>query len=272
MTETDRAEDRFDSHSVLGKVILVVESLARSSDHVSLPELVARTQLPKTTVHRVCGLLTEWGVVERVGTDYRLGIHLFELGQQVPRQRILRDAARPAMQQLLYETSSIVHLAIVDGLSALVIERLSLLKYPVRMAPIAGRMPLHCTAVGKTLLAWSPPELAVDVLREGLPRRTQRTITSALHLSRDLQATKARGVAVEVEETQVGYLGVGAPILSPDGNVVAAVSATLSVHKTNVDRVATQVKNAAASIAAALRAPEMSHEGRGIPGERRRHR
>lgn len=269
MTGIGRAESSLDPRSVLGKVILVIESLATSNDHMALPELVARTQLPKTTVHRVCNYLIEWGVVERIGNEYRLGMHLFELGQQVPRQRILRDAARPAMQRLMYETSSIVHLAIVDGLSALVIDRLLLHKYPVRMAPIAGRMPLHCTAVGKTLLAWSPPELAVDLLREGLPRRTPRTITSALHLSRDLQAAKARGVAVEVEEMQVGYLSIGAPILNFDGNAAAAVSATVSVHNTDVERLAAHVRRAAAAIAAALRAPDTGPGSRVGQHERR---
>lgn len=243
-----------DTRSVLGKTVLIIESFTIEDESLSLAELVRRSGLSKTTVHRTCNLLITWGVVERAGYDYRLGMRLFELGQRVPRQRILRDAAAPFMQELLYTTRSVVHLSILDGLDALVIERLSLNRPTSRLTQIAGRMPLHCTASGKALLAFSPPALVNELLREGLPRRTQRTITSALHLMRDLEAARERGAASELEEMQVGYLGIGAPILGPDSTVVAAVSATVSIHNTNIARLTGQVTAVAARIQQSLRA------------------
>lgn len=242
-----------DLRSVLGKVETILDAFLVDDLELSLAELVRRTQLPKTTVHRLCHVLAGTGVLERVDGGYRLGLRLFELGQRVPRQRILRDAARPYMQELLYQSRAVIHLAILDGLDALVIERLSPYRQPTRHTQIAGRMPLHCTALGKALLAFSSPARVTDVLRAGLRRRTPHTITSALHFTRALERARQEGVATAVEEMHVGYLSVGAPILNPESLPVAAVSATAPLHSTRLEQLTALVKEAGAGIQSALR-------------------
>jgi DNA-binding IclR family transcriptional regulator len=256
LKEPGRGPDGIDLRSVVGKIDIILAGFTIDDDQVSLAELVRRTGLPKTTLHRICQVLTAGGFLERADGQYRLGLRLFELGQRVPRQRILRDAARPHMQRLLYQTKSVTHLVILDGLDALVIERLTPFTQPTRHTQIAGRMPLHCTAAGKALLAFSPPSLATEVLREGLQRRTPRTITSALHFSRTLEKARATGIATEVEEMHVGYLAVGAPVLSPEGTAIAALSVTAPVHNWRVEQLTTIVRDAAISVGKALRGPE----------------
>ncbi|MEQ4306062.1 IclR family transcriptional regulator [Plantactinospora sp. B6F1] len=249
-----RDTERLDPRSVAGKIEIILDAFSMDDVDLSLAELVRRTGLPRTTVHRICQVATMWGVLERSGADYRLGLRLFELGQRVPRQRILRDAARPYMQELLYRTRSVVHLAVVDGLDALVIERLSPYRQPTRHTQIAGRMPMHCTAVGKVLLAYSHPRLLTETLRAGLPRRTPRTITSALHLSQALERARETGTATEVEEMHVGYFAVGAPVLNSEKGAIAAVSVTSAIHANSVEQLADLVKEATAGITATLRA------------------
>ncbi|BCB90108.1 IclR family transcriptional regulator [Phytohabitans suffuscus] len=246
--------DKLDPRSVVGKIEIILDAFTMDDVELSLADLVRRTGLPRTTVHRICQVATTWGVLERSGGDYRLGLRLFELGQRVPRQRILRDAARPYMQELLYRTRSVIHLAIIDGLDALVIERLSPFRQPTRLTQIAGRMPMHCTAVGKALLAYSHPNLLTEVLRAGLPRRTPRTITSALHLGRALERARETGTATEVEEMHVGYLAVGAPVLNSEKGAIAAISVTSALHTNTVEQLTDLVKEAAAGIGATLRA------------------
>jgi DNA-binding IclR family transcriptional regulator len=250
--EAAKGPEGIDLRSVVGKMDVILGSFTIDDDQISLAELVRRTGLPKTTLHRICQVLTTGAFLERVDGQYRLGLRLFELGQRVPRQRILRDAARPHMQRLLYQTKSVTHLVILDGLDALVIERLSPFTLPTRHTQIAGRMPLHCTAAGKALLAFSPPALAVEVMREGLQRRTPRTITSALHFTRALERARATGIASEVEEMHVGYLAVGAPILSPEGTAIAALSVTAPVHNWKVEQLSTIVREAATVVSGAL--------------------
>ena len=252
MNDSAKAAEGIDLRSVVGKMDVILAAFTIDDDQVSLADLVRRTGLPKTTLHRICQVLTTGGFLERVDGRYRLGLRLFELGQRVPRQRILRDAARPHMQGLLYRTQSVTHLAILDGVDALVIERLSPFRIPTRHTQIAGRMPLYCTAAGKALLAFSPPSLAVEVMREGFQRRTPRTITTALHFTRALERARATGIASEVEEMHVGYLAVGAPILGPEGTAIAALAVTAPVHNWKVEQLSPIVREAATAVSAAL--------------------
>lgn len=249
-----RDPDRGDMRSVVGKIEAILDAFTADDLRLSLAELVRRTDLPKTTVHRICHVLAAAGMLERIDGGYRLGLRLFELGQLVPRQRILREAAQPYLQELLYQSKAMIHLAILDGLDALVIERLSPYRQPTRHAQVAGRMPLHCTAVGKALLAFASPATVTDVLREGLPRRTPHTITSALHFTRALERARQEGVATELEEMHVGYLAVGAPILNAESLPAAAVSATAPLHNTRIEHLTGLVRGAATRIQSALRA------------------
>lgn len=240
--------------SVLGKTGMILDVFTINDNSLSLAELVRRTGLPKTTVHRICQVSTTWGVLERDADGYRLGLRLFELGQRVPRQRIVRDAAYPYLHDLLFETKAVVHLAVLDGLDAMVIERLSPYRAQTRLTQVAGRVPLHCTAVGKALLAFSDPSLVTEVMREGLRRRTPYTITSALLFTQALERARATGVTTEDEEMHVGYLGVGAPIFGFDKTLIAAISATTPVHSSSVASLRATVARTAVAISAALAA------------------
>ena len=107
--------------SVLGKARMILDAFDTDHSDLSLTELTRRSGVAKATVHRLVGELVEWGLLERAGTKYRLGLRLFELGQLVPRQRILRDAALPYMEDLLLATQETVHFAVRDGIDVLYI-------------------------------------------------------------------------------------------------------------------------------------------------------
>lgn len=246
--------ERLDMRSVLGKTDMILDAFTIDDNSLSLAELVRRTGLPKTTVHRICQVSTTWGVLERDADGYRLGLRLFELGQRVPRQRIVRDAAHPYLHDLLFETKAVVHLAVLDGPEAMVIERLSPYRAQTRLTQVAGRMPLHCTALGKALLAFSHPSTVTEVMRKGLRRRTPYTITSALLFTQALERARSTGVTTEDEEMHVGYLGVGAPIFGFDKTLIAAISATAPVHSSSVATLSPTVARTAAAISAALTA------------------
>ena len=112
-------------HSLLGKARLILDSFDADSGALSLTELANRSGVAKATVHRIAGELVSLGLLERVGTKYRLGLRLFELGQLVPRQRILREVSLTYVQDLHAATRETVHLAIRDGLDVLYIDKIS---------------------------------------------------------------------------------------------------------------------------------------------------
>lgn len=113
-------------------------------------------------------------------------------------------------------------------------------------------MPLHCTAIGKVLLAWSPPELFTRVVGGGLPRRTPRTLTAPGLLRRQLDRVVETGVAFEYEESAVGISCVAAPILDSFEQPVGAISVTGPVTRFRPEAAVSAVRAAAAGVASIL--------------------
>jgi len=241
------------TNSVLGKARVILEAFDVEDDAVSLSELVRRTGIAKATVHRLAQELLTWGLLERRGSKYGLGLRLFELGQRVPRQRILREAVRPYMEDLFQATKEAVHLAVLDGVEVFYLEKVSGHHQVRRPSRIAGRMPLHCTATGKAILAYSPRGLLDAVVEVGLPRVTRNTMVTPQRLVADLERVRHRGYSVEQEETKLGYLSVAAPLFGGGGSLVAAISVTGPVIRSNVDRLAGVLVPAARTITKRLR-------------------
>ncbi|MFI6289064.1 IclR family transcriptional regulator [Streptomyces sp. NPDC051018] len=220
--------------SVLGKVQLILESFGHDDEHLSLTEITRRSGMAKASVHRLAQELLRWGVLERHGSGYRLGMRLFEIGQRVPRQRILREAARPYMEDLYQSTNETVHLAVLDGREVLYLEKVSGHGQVAKPSRIAGRLPLHCTATGKVLLAFGPRSLVDEVVAAPLERLTPRTVGTPGLLLQELARTRETGCAVEYEQTRVGYLSVAVPLVGATGATMGALSVTAPVFRAEV--------------------------------------
>jgi DNA-binding IclR family transcriptional regulator len=125
-----------------------------------------------------------------------------------------------------------------------------------RQAPapsrIGGRMPLHCTAIGKALLAHAGDELVARVVGGGLERRTPHTITAPGLLRRQLASSRETGVAYEREESMLGLLCVAAPVLDRDDRPLAAISLAGRVGRFRPEKHLLQLRAAAGGVAATL--------------------
>lgn len=225
-----------DPHSVLGKARLVIEAFTIDDDSLSLTEISRRARVPKTSVHRVAAALVEWGVLERHGADYRLGIRLFEMGARVPRIRVLRETVHPYISRLQVSTNETVHLAVLDGLDSFFIEKETGFTQDPRPTRTAGRTFPHCSATGKILLAFHPPEVLEAVIDRGLKRKTPRTITNPKTLREQIAQVKEQQFALEQEELTKGYMAVAVPILGDDRLGVGAISICAPTYRADVPR------------------------------------
>lgn len=214
------------ANSVLGKARLILEAFQMDDVDLSLTELSRRSGVSKASVHRLAQELLAWGMLERSGTDYRLGMRAFELGSRVPRFRVLRDAVRPFMESLRFATKETVHLGVVDGLEVLYLEKVAGGPLSAKPSRIAGRMPLYPTATGKVLLAFSPPTLLEEVLARGLERLTPSTVALPGVLTEQVRRAATCGHAIEQEEVAIGYCSVAVPLFGTSGLLLGALSIT----------------------------------------------
>lgn len=227
------------ANSVLGKARLILECFAIDDVDLSLTEISRRTGISKPSVHRLNQELLEWGMLERSGQEYRLGMRAFELGSRVPRLRVLRDAVRPYMESLCFSVKESVHLAVLDGLEVLYLEKVAATPQAARPSRIAGRMPLHSTATGKVLLAYSPPSVLEAVLERGLHRVTPVTVVLPQVLGAQLARVRDEGYATEHEETTAGYCSVAVPVFGSTGLLLASLSIAAPTFRSDVARFAT---------------------------------
>lgn len=240
-----RSTQRDAPATVLGRATALLDAFRPTDTAVTLAELARRTGLPKPTAHRLAHQLLDLALLESTTDGLRLGLHLFELGQLVPRQRGLRDAARPYLDELRQATGETVHLAILEPPDVVYLEKLAGTNGPPLPSRVGGRMPAHCTAVGKVLLAHAPPPVRTAVLAAPLVRRTARTIVMPGLLARELTTVRETGLAYEHEESAVGVVCAAAPLIDSAGVAVAALSLSGWSNRLVLERVTPALRTAA---------------------------
>jgi DNA-binding IclR family transcriptional regulator len=220
---------------VIGKVQLILETLG-SAGQLGLSELSRRTGIAKASVHRLCGDLVSWGVVERSGDSFRLGPRLFELGQRVPARRSLCDAALPFMEDLYLATMQTIHLAVLEGTEVMYAVKILGRRSVAVPSQVGSRLPLHCTATGKCMLAFGPAELLQRAVDSGLSPLTNRSVSSPEQLDAELEQVRRLGYALEREQVHLGFASVACPIFGSRNQVVAALAVTSSLDEVSPDR------------------------------------
>ncbi|MBB5137125.1 DNA-binding IclR family transcriptional regulator [Thermocatellispora tengchongensis] len=238
--------------SYLHRVSRVLGAFRAEDDAVGAAELARRTGLPRSTVHRITLGLIEEGLLERCGTEVRLGLRLFEIGQRVPRQRVLRDAALPYMADLREATRQTVHLAVLEGREVVYVEILGTPGGPALPSRVGGRLPAHATGVGKAILAFSPPEVTRAVLDGELARVSERSLVAPGLLARELARIRRDGVAYDNEESGRGIVCAASPVHGRDGEVLGALSVSGWVNRVRLARVAPAVHTAALALSRTL--------------------
>lgn len=240
--------DDVDLGTVLGKAVTILRAFTADDHVLPLAELVRRTGLHKATVHRLAGELVATRLLDRTEGGYRLSGGLFELGMRASVERSLLEVAMPFLQDLYARTHETVHLGVREGQEVVYVAKIGGHRQARTPSRAGGRMPLHCTAIGKALLAHADAALRHDVLAGPLERRTPRTVVAPGLLRRQLDAVVERGVAFEHEESAVGIACVAAPVLGALDEPVAAISVTGPVTRFRPESHADAVRSAVAAV------------------------
>ncbi|MFD4459014.1 IclR family transcriptional regulator [Nocardia sp. NPDC058480] len=205
----------------------ILELFLTDRDALSAPEIVAALQLPRTTVHELISTLVTRRYLEPAGNGrYRLGVRTHQLGSRYADQIDLISEGEHAAQRTSGLCKETVHVATLEDTSVIYIAKADS-THTVRMVSAAGRrLPAHCTAVGKMLLASLPHERLRQLYPEGrtLTAMTPNSVTDPAALFVELAETQHRGVAIEECQSNPDVSCIAAPVLDRTGNVVAAMS------------------------------------------------
>jgi DNA-binding IclR family transcriptional regulator len=251
----------------LERALAILEKLGQSRQGLTLSQLSRYLVLPKSSAHCLLRTLERRGYVrrERLTGRYRLGLQVWSLASAALRSVEIRDLAAPLLRRLHEQTGLTVHLAILSGGQAIVIDKYAPAGTSHVGTWLGRRMDLHCTAVGKALAAYLPEEeLEQQVRLRGLLRYNDNTIGSFRRLKAELAQTRRRGYAVDDEEEAIGVRCLGAPVLNGQGDAVAAVSISgtiAEINSANWQRLVAAVMDTARAIASRLALEERgSHE------------
>src|SRR5258705_6523923 len=150
----------------------VLRAFSRAGQGAGIPDLARQLGLGKSTVHRLVTTLTAERLLERGSTPgrYRLGLVLYELGSNVTEHVDLHQAALPALATLRHETGEMVHVAVLDGLEVVYVERLESHNLLPVFRQVGHRLPAYTTSSCKILLAALPPGELTRLLADWHPR------------------------------------------------------------------------------------------------------
>jgi len=214
----------------IDKALDLLEFLSSNGHEIGIAEISAKLNMGLSTVHRILNTLKSRGYViqNKKTAKYRLGIKLFELGCEVQSTKNLIKNTRPYLKKLSELTKETANLAILEGKEVIylhTIESSEILRTGIHQGT---RLPAHCTALGKVLLAFLPEEDFNNLYKnnEPLVSIAPNSISSFDELRKELKKVKEQGYAMDREEFKVGINCISCPIFDKDGEFIAAISIT----------------------------------------------
>lgn len=210
----------------VAKALSILRQFGTTDNELGVTEIARSLGLDKVVVHRLLrALAAERFVVQDEQTRrYRLGGGLIELARRHLREQPLAEVARPWVEQLAATSSETVLLAVGRG-TQVVVALPALSKHVLAVsASIGDSESMHCTSVGKVLMAFGPTTLLAQVIATGLTRKTERTITTATRLRAAVEQTRQNGWSLDDEELVAGVRAIAAPVFGPDGHALGGVA------------------------------------------------
>ena len=245
---------------VMGKIFAVLEhfvEVGTTRKSVAFADLARAVPFARTTVHRILYSLEKLGYVEKdeFKSHYQLAPKFFELTGPAVHFRRLQSVAKGVMQNLLLRFGETINLGVLEDGQVVYID---VLQSPsaLRIAAVPGeRNPVHCTSLGKAMLAFLPEREVLSILEHNpMIRRTPKTITQRKHFLEHLAAVRERAVALDIEENVNGVVCVASPIFDHRGKVIAglSVSGPATRMEPKLSQVQAEIRNSASALSRML--------------------
>ncbi|QGZ52092.1 MULTISPECIES: IclR family transcriptional regulator [Streptomyces] len=204
----------------------ILELFLDAREGLTAPDVARRTGLPRTTVHEILTTLAARAYLKRdeATATYHLGLSVFRLGNAFAERLDLHAVGLGVARAVSEACDETVHVAILDGADVLYVCKVDSTQSVRMVSRAGGRVPAHCTAVGKALLAHLPQDELERRVEDGLVRLTPNSVTEPVALARQLKEIRTAGLAFEYGESNPDVSCVAAPVRDHTGTVVAALS------------------------------------------------
>jgi IclR family transcriptional regulator, acetate operon repressor len=238
----------------LVRALHIMTILGEADGPMSLTELARAAELSPSTAHRLLTTLQQERYVRfDSGTrSWYVGVQAFISGSGFLKTRNIVDLARPRMRQLMDQASETVNLAIIENHEVVYLAQVECHQMMRALAPPGSRLPLHCSAAGKALLARMAPQHVKNLMEQrGMQRFTAATLTTLEALEADLELIRTRAYAVDNEEHAIGLRCVAATIYDERAAAIGALSVSGPKARVTDERVAALgalVRQAAAAV------------------------
>jgi DNA-binding IclR family transcriptional regulator len=222
----------------------VLEQFFGEADELGVTELSKRLKLHKNNVFRLLATLEARGYIEQNKTNenYRLGVKCLLMGRRYIHHMGLVRQARPILADVAKKSRESALVAIVRRDGVVPLEAAEPEDRAVRITPPIGMtLPLHCTAIGKALLAFDPEEQLRSTLPEQLTRYTERTIVDRAQLLEQLQSVIREGYAVDAGEFFEDVASVAVPIRDYTRSVVGSLAVAGPCYRISTERIAIEL-------------------------------
>ena len=222
------SQDSKQSHfQSVSRALSIVDLLASENRDMSLTEIAQAMGWPKSTAYGLLVTLRDYHYLDQspLTGRYTLGVRLFELGNTIARSWNIRSVAFPIMQQLHAKWGETVQLAVEDKGEVLYLEKLESNRLVRIVSEVGARLPMHCTGLGKAMLAHkTPSEVKWILSQHGMKAMTSRTITDMGQMEKELEKIRMQGYAEDMGEMMDSLRCVAVPIYNKEGKVKHALS------------------------------------------------
>jgi IclR family transcriptional regulator, KDG regulon repressor len=219
-------EEKKSNVQVIDRTLDIIELLSTEQNGLGVTEISKRTNLHKTTVHRILSSLYTRNYVEKnKNGEYKIGLKLIEIAGCHINELELQTEARSYLLELSSKYNLTSHLGVLDGLDVVYIEKLETYSHMRLYKQIGYRTPAYCSSLGKCLLSsLSEMELEEIMANCTFERFTANTICDINSFKKHLRNIRIQKWAMDNQEQTIGQRCIAAPIYDYRGDVIAAVS------------------------------------------------
>ena len=197
--------------------------------------LSAQLDIPRSTVHRLCKILTNNGILayDSHTQEYRWGADMIRIARSIYQGTDFRGMALPVLRTIVDQCNESAILTLYDLPSRKVIFTDQVqCDQPIRYhIPIGAKLPIHAGASGKAILAFLPEEEIEEIIASGLERVTNRTVVTPDRLRRQLAGIRLKGYAISHGERTPGAVGIASPIFNSNSGVSGCLMVTIPSYR-----------------------------------------